>query len=414
MTGPPLTRAGVDLIRHGTGSIDELTNGNCIAFEGAEEDDVRVMPQDEIGTSPSATLAKYLSCRFIERGLVFQPTRVISPCCANPAAAGTPVLARFDGSEFSVDAVIEARSGIIARHKAGTVEPACRGCPRLQVGDWADAMSPYLVDEITIMPFSSCNIRCNYCYTMVKGPWTSPLSTAPRVLPVIQSLIDRKLLDPNATVRFSGGEPTLSPEFNPMLELLTTYGARCVVYTNATKRSDAIMQALRRDKVELVLGIDAASVEVYKTIKKMNYFDKVWKVVADYCGAVQPGAVNKVWAKFIFCVENYHEAAPFVRRAEAAGAKHVYYSLDASRGPRRLREHLGALPDIVTDYIAILRHECAKRGIVAEFGQAGVPWLTPERIERIERELDRLKRADEATARFAPPVTGEDAAPPPP
>ena len=366
-----------------------------------------------LAVAPPAAPGKYLSCRFIERGLVFQPTRAISPCCTNPAAAGHPVLARFNGSEFSLDAVLEARSGIIARHKAGTVEPACRGCPRLQEADWAGAISPYPVDEITIMPFSSCNIRCNYCYTHVAGPWTSSLSSAPRVLAVMQALIDQKLLDPNATVRFSGGEPTLSPEFNPLLELLTKYGARCVVYTNATKRSDAIMDALRRDKVELVLGIDAASVEVYKTIKKMNYFDKVWKVVADYCAAVQPGAVNKVWAKFIFCVENYHEAAQFVRRAEAAGAKYVYYALDASRGPRRLRQDLGALPEIITDSIAILRHECAKRGIVAEFAQAGVPWLTPERIERIERELDRLNRADEATARFAPPLARQDAAPQP-
>jgi hypothetical protein len=158
---------------------------------------------------------------------------------------------------------------------------------------------------------------------------------------------------------------------------------------------------LRRDKVELILGIDAASVEMYKTIKKMNYFDKVWKVVADYCGATQPGAVNKVWAKFIFCGENYHEAAPFVRLAEAAGTKYVYYSIDASRGPRRLRERLGPLPDIITDYIAIFRHESLKRGIVAEFGQFGIPWMTPERIERIERELERLNRADPATARFA-------------
>ena len=367
------------------------------------------MPQDETQASPSATPAKYLSCRFIERGLVFQPSRTVSPCCINPATKGHPVLAPFDGSEFAIDAALEARSGLIARHKAGSIEPACQGCPKLQEAVWAGAMSPYPVDEITIMPFSSCNIRCNYCYTMVKGPWISPLSTAPRVLPVMQALIDRKLLDPNATVRFSGGEPTLSPEFNSLLELLTTYGARCVVYTNATKRSDAIMQALRRDKVELVLGIDAASVEVYKAIKKMNYCEKVWKVVADYCTAAQPGAVNKVWAKFIFCVENYHEAALFVRRAEAAGAKHVYYAIDTSRGPQRLREDLGALPEIITDSIAILRHECAKRDIVAEFGQGPIAWMTPERIERIERELDRLNRADEATARFAPPVPGADA-----
>jgi hypothetical protein len=165
------------------------------------------------------------------------------------------------------------------------------------------------------------------------------------------------------------------------------------------------MEGLRRDKVELVLGIDAASAAVYKTIKKMDYFDEVWKVVADYCAAVQPGAVNKVWAKFIFCGENYHEAKQFVCLADAAGAKYVYYSLDTSRGPGRLRQGLGPLPEIMTDSIAVLRHECLKRGIAAEFAQVGVPWLTPERIERIDRRLEELKRADAAWAEFVPVPT---------
>jgi organic radical activating enzyme len=384
---------------------------NGIAFKSAEDEDVGAMLQGESEASPSATPAKYRSCRFIERGLVFKPSRDITPCCVNPATGISPVLARFDGSAFSVDAALEARAGLIARHKAGIIEPECRDCPKLQEHVWT--AEPYPIDEITMAPFSSCNIRCNYCYTLIEGPWIAPLSRAPRILPVIQSLIKRKLLAPYATVRFSGGEPTLSPEFEPLLELLTTYGARCIIYTNATKRSDAIVQALRRDKVELVLGIDAVSAEVYKTIKKMNYCDKVWNVVADYCAALQPGAVNKVWAKFIFCMENYHEAAQFAQRAEAVGAKHVYYTLDTSRGPGRLRQDLEEMPDVITDYIAMLRHECAKRGIVAEFGQGPIPWMTPERIERIEREFNRLKSADKATAGFIPSVTAEDAAPQP-
>jgi hypothetical protein len=151
----------------------------------------------------------------------------------------------------------------------------------------------------------------------------------------------------------------------------------------------------------LVLGIDAASVEIYKAIKRMNYLEKVWKVVADYCAAIPPGATNKVWAKFVFCVENYHEAEHFVRRAHAAGVKSVYYDVDASRSPGRRRQGLGPLPEITTDYIALLRYECAKRGIEAEFAQVGLAWLTRERAERIERELERLNQADSTTAQLA-------------
>ena len=195
---------------------------------------------------------------------------------------------------------------------------------------------------------------------------------------MFQDLIDQQLLAPNATVRFSGGEPTLSVEFEPLLRLLTEYGVRCVIYTNATKRSDAIMEALARDKVELVLGIDAASVEVYKAIKKMNYNEKVWQVVAEYCNAVLPGASNKVWANFIFCIENIHEAEHFVRRAADAGAKHVYYDFDSTRVQLEQRQRGGImLPEETTYYVAVLRHECMKRGIEVDFAQSGLVWLTP-------------------------------------
>lgn len=353
-------------------------------------------------TAVSAT-KRYLSCRHLERGMVFNPGRVITPCCMNPATGMVPQLAPFGGPDFTVDAVLEARARMVNRHKAGDIDDGCKSCPRLVEGEWSDAeMGPYPIDEVTVAPFSSCNIRCNYCYTVTNPEQTSPLSKAPRVLPVFEELIERKLLAPYATVRFSGGEPTLSPEFEPLLTLLNGYGIRSIVYTNATKRSDAIIEALKRDQVELILGIDAASTEVYKAIKKMNYHDKVWKVVADYCAAAQPNAVHKVWAKFIFCLENYREAAPFVRRADAAGVKYVYYDFDTTRVRIGGSRDGVSLPEEVTDYVALLRHECRIRGIAAAFAEAGLAWLTQERSARIDSEMERLDRGQ----RIALPSTG--------
>jgi pyruvate-formate lyase-activating enzyme len=340
-------------------------------------------------TVAGASPCKYLSCRFIERGATFFPGR-ITACCANPATGKTPAIATYE-TDLSAESFIEGRARIIESHKRGDIVPECRGCPRLEQSEWEpERFGSYAIDEVTIAHFTSCDIRCNYCYTVTKPEQAAPLSKAPRILPVFQNLIDTKLLAPHATVRFSGGEPTLSVEFEPLLRLLTEYGVRSIVYTNATKRSEAIMEALARDKVELVLGIDAASVEVYKAIKKMNYHDKVWKVVAEYCGALPPTARNKVWAKFIFCLENFHEAEHFVRRAAEAGARHVYYDFDSSRvRPARLRAGI-PLPEEITDYVAVLRHECMKRDIEVDFAQSGLVWLTPERSERVERELARL------------------------
>jgi hypothetical protein len=92
-------------------------------------------------------------------------------------------------------------------------------------------------------------------------------------------------------------------------------------------------------------------------------------------------------------LENYQEAEHFVRRAAAAGAKHVYYDLDSSRVEGRVAHgDNSVLPEIITDYIAVLHHECEKQGITVDFAQSGLVWLTPKRVNRIEREIERLRQ----------------------
>ena len=360
--------------------MTEQTMGNNVSWNHAPVDGGHLAIVPAASPAPS----RYLSCRFLERAVTFWPGQV-SACCANPAKGGSPIFAFTKNGQLSAEALLEERARIIARHKTGDIHKACQGCPRLTEEEWErpGALSKYAIDEVTIAHFTSCNIRCNYCYTVTRPDLAAPLSKQPRILPTFQRLIELNLLAPDATVRFSGGEPTLSPEFEQLLTLLTDHGARSVVYTNATKRSEAIMAALAKDKIELVLGIDATTVQTYKAIKKMNYNEKVWTVVAEYCKALPPDAANKVWAKFIFCIENYHEAAHFVERAHDAGARHVYYDFDSSRVKVGFERAGIGLPEEMCDHLAILRHQCEKRGIVVEFAQSGLIWLTPEREARV-------------------------------
>jgi organic radical activating enzyme len=333
----------------------------------------------------------YLSCRHLERGLVFYPG-VLNACCANPKTGLSPTITEFGaGDNSTIEALRVSRARIKERHKAGDIIRECQECPRLQ--EWKDSYNPdkYSIDDVTIAHFTTCNIRCNYCYTVTKEhEWTAPVSKVPRLLPTFERLIEAGELAPYATIRFSGGEPTLLPEFEALLNLFSSYGAKSIIYTNATQRSQAIIEALKRDKIELIMGIDAATPAVYKAIKKMDYNERVWANVAEYCANSLPTAVNRTWAKFIITEENQHETDLFVKRAAQSGVKYVYYDVDGSRILERGGARNGPMPEEIADKVALLRYECAVRGIEVGFMQVGLAWFTPERNARIERALQAL------------------------
>ena len=114
-------------------------------------------------TTGVSSAGRYLSCRHIERGLAFWGSSVTA-CCGNTATGRRPRIAPFAG-DITKEAIVEGRERIIARHKVRDIVPECEGCAHLQENDWAYHMSPYLVDEVTAAHFTTCDIRCNYCYT---------------------------------------------------------------------------------------------------------------------------------------------------------------------------------------------------------------------------------------------------------
>ena len=328
----------------------------------------------------------YYSCEYIEGGIVFYPNR-ISACCVSHLGGrgGQPQITEFTGGELPIEKIEEWRRQTIEAHKREEFIPECKGCPLLAKGAWGTKRE-YSIHMITIAHFSHCNLRCGYCYT-VHSPH---LNIRPKLvydlLPIFKQLIESRTLSPKAEIRFSGGEPSVLPEFEELLDMVSAYGPRIRIYTNAVVRSEAVLRALAKKRVELVLGIDAATDDVYKKVKGRNVNRQVWDNVAAYV-AIDP---DNCWAKMIIRRENICDVMPFVERCEKIKVRKVYYDLDALIGGRA-----DQCDDDYVQALALIKYECEKRGIETACAEVGTNSFSLDPVlARVEQAYDELASRD--------------------
>ncbi len=338
-------------------------------------------------SGPERDQEAYHSCAFIEGGVVFWP-KWLTPCCVlhSNGLAGQPVITEFSGGELPLEKIQAWRDRTIAAHKREEFLPDCKGCPQLVKRAWG-AQPQHSIHMITIAHYTHCNLRCNYCYTVLRPEVTIKAKKVYDLLSIFKQLIESKVLPPQAEIRFSGGEPTILPEFEDMLDLVSAYGPRLRIYTNAVVRSAAILRALAQHRVELVLGIDAATDQVYKEVKGRNVNNQVWNNVAAYV-AIDP---DNCWAKMIIRRENICDVARFVERCVECSVRKVYYDLDSGITPTDGNK----LDDKYVDAIALLKYECEKRGIETQCAEVGTLSFSNDAVlERVERVYDEIASRD--------------------
>lgn len=116
---------------------------------------------------------------------------------------------------------------------------------------------------------SACNLRCKYCYAAerIEGRW--PQLTLDEYKRVIDDLCD---LSPNLTVTITGGEPMLSPLWQPVAAYCKAKGCEMLLLTNGTLITEENALFIR-DTFDLVtLSIDGPTRETHRLTRGDNYY----------------------------------------------------------------------------------------------------------------------------------------------
>jgi len=262
---------------------------------------------------------EYYSCQFIEGGLLLGFSTLHFCCIPNDVETGVKIC-DFSGGDLPLKTLLAFRESVRSRNQTPERFPNCRKCYFLEKKHWPTKAYP--LDHIIFSHFTSCNLRCSYCpYTKNDGHGQHPRYS---LYPVVKNMIDNRLMAPESSIYWGGGEPTTLKEFGDVLSLLLEYGIRQQkIVTNATKFSEAVSAGLTQGLITVVTSIDAGTPETYTRIRGANLFDRAWDNLSRYAATGGP-----VYAKMILLPENRSEIGMFLLEARKRGVTGVIYDID--------------------------------------------------------------------------------------
>lgn len=198
----------------------------------------------------------------------------------------------------------------------------CLGCRALTLeknfndGDY--------ISHINLNHWNICNSRCIYCSKDSFGG-----DKYFNVYPLIKSLCDIGGINNLGEITFQGGEPTVLPEFEELLDLFLEQKINVRIHSSGIKYSKSIEEGLKKGFVTIVISPDTAVKETYEKIKRVKCFDKVWENIKNY--AENGKNPDNVKAKFIIVPginDSIDEIDKFIEKALNVGLSNVIWEVE--------------------------------------------------------------------------------------
>ncbi|MBE7704181.1 MAG: radical SAM protein [Cyanobacteria bacterium SIG29] len=264
---------------------------------------------------------KYLSCRYIEHGMDFEHTR-LETCCFTCHSGGGRITLKneYNGEAIDWQKLFDKKRKYRIEHRKGNLMPNCVGCIFLEEKEWDEE------DYINFLQFNywvACNSKCTYCYEVQNKKLFEKIKPY-NTVPIIKEMIDKNILRPGGEVSFGGGEPTIAPEFEELINLLANSGFRNMrIHSSGIKFSPAIEAAIKKGVLNVVVSIDAGCEKTYKKIKNVNAYKKVIENMKKYAQANKNG-YGLMTSKYIIIPnvnDNRKEIDMWIDSVVKAGAK---------------------------------------------------------------------------------------------
>lgn len=253
----------------------------------------------------------------------------LETCCFTCHSGGGHITLKdsYSGELINWEELFELKRKFRKEHRSGNILPNCKGCIFLEEKEWDED------DYIDFLQFNywiKCNSKCSYCYEVQnrkKFDKIKPYNT----VPIIKEMIEKKILRPGGEVAFGGGEPTIAPEFEELIKLLTESGfTNMRIHSSGIKYSPAIAEAIKKGVLNIVISIDAGCEKTYKKIKNVNCYNKVIENMKKYA-SVNTYGYGLMTSKYIIIPninDNRKEIDLWLESVQRAGVRWIAVDIE--------------------------------------------------------------------------------------
>jgi hypothetical protein len=271
-------------------------------------------PPDTLLDSLRQVFNTRLSCKDLDSSIFLGPDE-IRACCkrffVNGIRKGDVVLLKAD-EKVDLQSIQSAKLELINRINIGSA-PECSGCPYVERSPIYDGG----IDYLSLENFAYCNMRCTYCSPKYYGG-TEARYNAANIVSQVAKLPGG--FEPNCHVVWGGGEPTLSPRFEPINQSLKAIlkSGKIRVLSNSLKYSSNLEQQLSDNRFQLVTSIDAGTEETFQIIRGKPGLNEVMSNLVRYQKVLDDP--RRLTIKYIIGSTNYStlELQAFVEQLEGS------------------------------------------------------------------------------------------------
>lgn len=239
----------------------------------------------------------------------------------------------FDGKVINWDKFFQNRSNEIAKMQKDEQRKECTNCQRIIETNFVDDKK---IHYILLSQWQVCNSNCIYCLGHVPplekdNPEYSDLYTKYvepyDIMTILKDMINKDILVEDAEIDFAGGEPTLYPNFDDIVNfLLDNNRKNIIIHTNNIQYSEAIAKGIKQNAISLMISIDAGTKQCHEKVKRVQSYDKVWENFAKYSSVKTEDYSRKLCTKYVIVPkinDTEEEIMEFIRQSHKHGATHI-------------------------------------------------------------------------------------------